>query len=73
MEGIKGLSSKTIILIGIISLIIGYMVSYGMNISYAKDLVLVGRDKGLEIIPESRRLFNLTKLNPVILMKPTLQ
>ncbi|MGI5851349.1 MAG: LPXTG cell wall anchor domain-containing protein [Clostridiales bacterium] len=64
MEGIKGLSSKTIILIGIISLIIGYMVSYGMNISYAKDLVLVGRDKGLEIIPESRRLFNLTKLNP---------
>ena len=60
----KGILPKTIIVIGIISLIMGNIISYGMNISYAEDLELVGRDIGLEITPESTKLFDLTNLNP---------
>ena len=60
----KGKMPKIILLLGIISFIIGDLISYGMNISYAEDLKLVGKNIGLEIIPESRRLFDLTNLNP---------
>ncbi|MFY9176412.1 MAG: LPXTG cell wall anchor domain-containing protein [Caldicoprobacterales bacterium] len=60
----KGVLPKTILLLGMISLILGNIVSYGKSISHAEDLVLVGKETGLEIIPESARLFDLTNLNP---------
>ena len=60
----RSILPKTIFLLGMISLIIGNVVSHGKSISHAEDLVLVGKEAGLEIIPESARLFDLTNLIP---------
>lgn len=60
----KGGFLQVIIVLGIVLLIVGNVISYGINISYADDLLLVGKDVGLEIILDSTRLFDLTNLNP---------
>lgn len=56
--------SKTMIFLGILSLVLGVLNTFGNNIIYAEDLELVGRDLGLEITPVNTRLFDLSRLNP---------
>lgn len=56
--------SKTFIFIGVLSLVLGTLNSFGRSISYAEDLELIGTDLGLEIIPTSTKLFDLNRLNP---------
>ena len=56
--------SRTIIFLGVLALVIGNLIAFGPRVSYAEDLEIVGNDIGLEVIPDSRRLFDLTNLNP---------
>ncbi len=60
----NGILQKTTIILGVLLLVLGNIISYGMNISYAEDLELVGKEIGLEVIPTSSRLFDFTNLNP---------
>lgn len=56
--------SKIIIFLGIFSLLIGGMTSFGMGRAYAVSLEVIGSDLGLEIVPSGTKLFDLTNLNP---------
>ncbi len=60
----KKFLSKTLIFIGILSLVLGTLNTFSTNIIYAEDLELVGTNLGLEIIPNDTRLFDLNNLNP---------
>lgn len=60
----KGFLSKTMIFLGIFSLVMGTLGVFGINTIYAEDLELIGNDLGLVVEPSSTRLFNLTNLNP---------
>lgn len=57
-------ASKIMLFLGIISLVLGTMTSYGMKISYANNLEIIGTDLGLEVKPSGTKLFDLTNLNP---------
>lgn len=60
----KRFLSKIFIFLGILSLVLGTLNSFGQNITYAQDLELIGTNLGLEIIPSDTRLFDLNRLNP---------
>lgn len=56
--------SKAFIFLGVLSLVLGTINSFGHSISYAEDLELIGTNLGLEVIPSGSKLFDLNKLNP---------
>lgn len=56
--------SRILIFLGVISLVIGSATSFGMNLSYADNLEIIGTDLGLEVVPSGTKLFDLTNLNP---------
>lgn len=58
------LAIKSIIFLGILSLVLGNFIAFGAKVSYAGDLEIQGNDLGLEVIPDSSKFFDLTNLNP---------
>ena len=48
----------------------GTIGTFGMNVSYAEDLELIGKELGLVVEPSSTKLFDLSNLNLAILKKP---
>ncbi len=42
----------------------GTIGTFGMNVSYAEDLELIGKELGLVVEPSSTKLFDLSNLNP---------
>lgn len=55
---------RGLIFLGVVSLVLGNFIAIGAKTSYAKDLIIEGNDAGLEIIPDSTKLFDLSNLNP---------
>ncbi len=60
----KRLFSKLMIFLGVFALIMGTITTFGINLSYAANLEVIGNDIGLEVQPSGRKLFNLTNMNP---------
>lgn len=60
----KKIFSKTMIFLGIFSLVMGIVTGFETNLTYAQDLELIGKDIGLDISPSETRLFDLSNLNP---------
>lgn len=60
----KRFFSKIMIFLGIFSLVMGTIGTFGMNVSYAEDLELIGKELGLVVEPSSTKLFDLSNLNP---------
>jgi LPXTG-motif cell wall-anchored protein len=56
--------SKTMIFLGVFSLVMGTITAFGSNISYADNLEIIGNEIGLEVSPSGTKLFDLTNLNP---------
>lgn len=56
--------SKTMIFMGIFSLVLGTVQGFGTNIIFADDIELIGSELGLVVEPTDTRLFELENLNP---------